>query len=98
MSGCTCPGGGAHPNHCPCAGKYTRMTEEYTWPMTDLVHSAWRESTYAVNEGIETEEAAAFRTLNQGIFPAMPCVKLGSLPVSQHREKIREPEPIYNAM
>eukprot|EP00972_Heterocapsa_arctica_P026879 3955556-Heterocapsa_arctica.AAC.1 len=36
MSGCNSPGKTGHPNQQPCAGKYTRLTEEYTWPMTDL--------------------------------------------------------------
>eukprot|EP00972_Heterocapsa_arctica_P000495 72307-Heterocapsa_arctica.AAC.1 len=57
MSVCTCPGKAGHPNHQLCAGKYTRLTEEYTWPMTDLVHTAWRSSTYAMDEGLETPEA-----------------------------------------
>ena len=49
------------------------MTEEYTWPMTVLVHSAWHEFIYAVNEGIETKGAADFRTLNRGVIPAIKC-------------------------
>eukprot|EP00972_Heterocapsa_arctica_P065330 9644882-Heterocapsa_arctica.AAC.1 len=36
MSGCKCPGKAIHPNHQSCAGKCTRLTEEYTWTMTDL--------------------------------------------------------------
>eukprot|EP00972_Heterocapsa_arctica_P031553 4647588-Heterocapsa_arctica.AAC.1 len=57
MSDCKCPGKAVHPNHQPCAGKYNRLTEEYTWPMTDLVHIAWRSSTYAMDKGLETPEA-----------------------------------------
>eukprot|EP00972_Heterocapsa_arctica_P095628 14102532-Heterocapsa_arctica.AAC.1 len=37
MSGYKCLGNAIHPNHQPCAGKYTRLTEEHTWNMTDLV-------------------------------------------------------------
>eukprot|EP00972_Heterocapsa_arctica_P031188 4591212-Heterocapsa_arctica.AAC.1 len=98
MSGCQCPGKAAHPNHQPCAGKYIRMMEEYTWPMTDLVHTAWRESTYALDKGLETSEAAVFRNLNRGVIPAMPCVKQGAPPVPRHRDKTSEKEPAYNAM
>eukprot|EP00972_Heterocapsa_arctica_P063738 9404362-Heterocapsa_arctica.AAC.1 len=36
MSVCKCLGKSIHPNNQPWAGKYTRLTEEYTWTMTDL--------------------------------------------------------------
>eukprot|EP00972_Heterocapsa_arctica_P094765 13975060-Heterocapsa_arctica.AAC.1 len=74
MSGCKCPGKAIHPNHKPCAGKYTCLTEEYTWPMTHLVHTVWRSSAYAMDKGVETPEATVFRDLNRGVIPAMPCV------------------------
>eukprot|EP00972_Heterocapsa_arctica_P036657 5397351-Heterocapsa_arctica.AAC.1 len=78
--------------------KYTRMKEEYTWPMTDLAHSAWREPTYALDKGLEHKEAADFRTINKGVIPAMPCVKQSPSSTTPHREKIIEKEPAYNAM
>eukprot|EP00972_Heterocapsa_arctica_P102652 15129954-Heterocapsa_arctica.AAC.1 len=99
MSGCKCPGNTVHPNHQPCAGKYTRLTEEYTWLMTDLVHTAWRNSMYAMDKGLETPEAKVFRDLNRGVIPAMPCVAQISKPVApKHSDKIGEDDPAYNAM
>eukprot|EP00972_Heterocapsa_arctica_P102784 15150062-Heterocapsa_arctica.AAC.1 len=99
MSGCKCLGKAAHPNHQPCAGKYTRLMEEYTWPMTDLVHAAWQNSMYALDKGLETPEAKVFRDLSRGVIPAMPCVARVSKPVaSKHRDKIGEEDPAYNAM
>eukprot|EP00972_Heterocapsa_arctica_P017941 2652031-Heterocapsa_arctica.AAC.1 len=84
-----CPGKAVHPNRQPCAGKYTRLTEEYTWPMTDLVHTAWRSSTYAMDKALETPEAKVFRDLNRGVIPAMSCVAHVSKPVAHtHRDKI----------
>eukprot|EP00972_Heterocapsa_arctica_P094622 13953302-Heterocapsa_arctica.AAC.1 len=88
-----------HPNHQPCAGKSTRLTEEYTWTMTDLAHTAWRSSTYAMGKGVETLEANVFRYLSQGVIPAMPCVARDSNPVApSHRAKIGGEDPVYNAL
>eukprot|EP00972_Heterocapsa_arctica_P003754 560211-Heterocapsa_arctica.AAC.1 len=92
-----CPGKFRHPIRQRLEGKYTRISEEYTWPMTDQVHSAWRESTYALDKGLETTEAKAFRNLNRGVIPAMPFSKLGE-PVNHHRDKSSATEPAYNAM
>ena len=36
-----CPGHGAH---APCAGKYTKMTEDYTDLMVQTIHKAWKRS------------------------------------------------------
>ena len=35
-----CPGPKAH-NHEPCAGKNTKMSENYTDPMVRIIHKAW---------------------------------------------------------
>ena len=37
-----CPGKVIHPVHIPVAGKYTKMTEEYTDPMVRLIHKGWK--------------------------------------------------------
>ena len=34
----SCPGKDKHPYREPCAGKYTKRAESYTWPFTDVIH------------------------------------------------------------
>ena len=54
---CSCPGKDEHLYHEPCAGKYTKRTKSYTWPFTDVIHKAWRNSQLAIHRGIESCEA-----------------------------------------
>ena len=56
----SCPGKDRHPYHEPCAGKYTKKTEGYTWPFADIVHKAWKNSQLEINRGIESCEARYF--------------------------------------
>eukprot|EP00972_Heterocapsa_arctica_P034420 5068800-Heterocapsa_arctica.AAC.1 len=65
--------------------------------MTDQVQSAWREHTHGLTNGLETPEAQAFRSLNRGVIPAMPCFKIGG-PVNRHRDKTDATESAYNDM
>ena len=69
----SCPGRDKHPYHEPCAGKYAKRTESYIWPLTDVMHTAWRNSHLEIQRGIESCEARYFRELNRNIIPAMPC-------------------------
>ena len=62
---CSCPDG----KHAPCEGRITKLTEEYTFTMTDAIHSAFNEwasqlrctalaanvLTYAANDDEEQE-------------------------------------------
>ena len=97
----SCPGKGRHPYHEPCAGKFAKKAEGYTWPFADIVHKAWQNSQFEINRGIESCEARYFRKLNRRAIPAMPCntdtetktniQHLTHRPRSQHH-------PAYNAM
>ena len=53
----SCPGHDKHPYHEPCAGKYTKRSEGYTWPFADVLHKAWRDSQMESQRGIESCEA-----------------------------------------
>ena len=61
----SCPGSIKHPHHEPCAGKYTKRSEGYTWPFTDVLHKAWRDSQIEIQRGVESTEARYFRKLNE---------------------------------
>eukprot|EP00972_Heterocapsa_arctica_P113896 16439681-Heterocapsa_arctica.AAC.1 len=66
--------------------------------MTDLVHTAWRSSTY-MDKGVETMKAKVFRDLSQAVIPAMPCVARNSNPVTPtNRAKKGGEDPVYNAL
>ena len=97
----TCPGKDKHPYHEPCAGKYTKRTENYTWPFTDVIHKAWRDSHLEIQRGIESCEARYFRKLNRKTIPAMPCRTVTETstetPITTHRPR-SEHHPVYNAM
>ena len=69
----SCPGHLKHPRHEPCAGKYTKRSEGYTWPFTDVLHKAWRDSQLEIQRGVESPEARYFRKLNKKVIPSMPC-------------------------
>ena len=90
-----------HPYHEPCAGKYTKRTENYTWPFTDIIHKAWRDNHLEIQRGIESCEARYFRKLNRKIIPAMPCQTVTETstetPLTTHRPR-SEHHPVYNAM
>ena len=97
-----CPGKDRHPYHEPCAGKYTKRTEGYTWPFADVVHKAWKNSQLEVNRGIGSCEARHFRKLNRKAIPAMPCqtnteTKTNNQHLITHRPR-SEHHPAYNAM
>ena len=47
LSGLKCPGPDHHPEHRPCAGKLTKMTEGYTDVLTDILHQAFRDEAVA---------------------------------------------------
>ena len=58
----SCPGKDKHPYHEPCASKYTKKAEGYTWPFADIVHKAWKNSQLEINRGIGSCEACYFRS------------------------------------
>ena len=37
-----------HKDHAPCAGKDTKMTENYSKPMVDLIHKAWKTCAHGI--------------------------------------------------
>ena len=97
----SCPGKDKHPYHEPCAGKYTKKTEGYTWPFADIVHKAWN-SQIEINRGIESCEARYFRKLNRKIIPAVPCnantkTNTDTQYIVTHRPRSAH-QPAYNAM
>ena len=97
-----CPGKHKHPYHEPCAGKYTKKTEGYTWPFADVVHKAWKNSQIEINRGIESCEARYFRKLNRKVIPAMPCntntkTSTDTQYIVTHRPRSAH-QPAYNAM
>ena len=65
----SCPGRDKHPYHEPCAGKYTKRTESYTWPSTDVIHRAWRISHLEIQRGIESCETRFFRNSTGRLSP-----------------------------
>ena len=98
----SCPGKDRHPYHEPCAGKYTKKTEGYTWPFADVVHKAWKNSQIEINRVIESREARYFRKLNRKAIPAMPCntnteTKTTTQHLTAHRPRSQH-HPAYNAM
>ena len=99
---CPCPCKDKHLYHEPCAGKYTKKTEGYTWPFADVVHKAWKNSQLEINRGIEYCEARYFRKLNRKAIPAMPCqtnteTKSKAPHLTTHRPR-SEHHPAYHAM
>ena len=91
-----------HPYHEPCASKYTKKTEGYTWPFADVVHKAWKNSQIEINRGIESCEARYFRKLNRKVIPAMPCntntkTTTDTQYIVTHRPRSAH-QPAYNAM
>ena len=57
----SCSGKDKHPYHEPCAGKYTKRTESYTWPFTGVTYSQiWIDSQVEIQRGIESCEARYF--------------------------------------
>ena len=98
----SCPGKERHPYHEPCAGKYTKKAEGYTWLFADVVHKAWKNSQLEINRGIESCEARYFRKLNRKAIPAMPCnttadIKTDIQHLTTHRPRSQH-HPPYNAM
>ena len=81
-----CPGTQQHPEHCPAAGKYTKMTENYTDKMVKIIHKAWKCS---VLHRIK-HELAAWETV-----PAMPVTQNFA---QSHRPRIPQHERVFNAM
>ena len=97
----SCLGRDRHPYREPCAGKYTKRTESYTWPFINVIHKAWRNSHLEIQRSIESCKARYFRKIRRKIIPAMPCrtVKETSTnaQLTAHRPR-SEHHPAYNAM
>ena len=51
LNGKLCPGKHVHLVHTKCEGKYTKMTEEYTFELTDIIHKQWKRSVRHSKEG-----------------------------------------------
>ena len=97
----SCPGKDKHPYHEPCAGKYTKKTEGYTWLFADVVHKAWKNSQLEIKRGIESCGARYFRKSNRKAIPAMPCQTNTKTKTNtqHHMHRPRsEHHPAYNAM
>ena len=80
-----CPGKFEPLVHTPVAGKYTKMTAEYTDLMVRLIHKCWKSSILHRDKGkLGTEE-----------IPSMPVI---SDYVNRHRPRIPAYMNVFNAM
>ena len=79
------PGKAFHPVHTPVAGKYTKLTEDYTDPMARLIHKGWKSSVFHRNKNI------------RGILkiPTMPVIPIY---VNIHRLRILAYMNVFSAM
>ena len=55
------------PYHEPCAGKYTKRSEGYTWPFPDVVHKAWRETQIEIRGGMKKGANKHIKQNNQNL-------------------------------
>ena len=80
-----CLGEDTHPVHTPVAGKYTKLTEDYTDPVVRLIHKGWKSSVLHRN------------TRNLGVIEiqSMPAI---SNCVNRHRPRIPAYMKVFNAM
>ena len=97
---CSCLGRDKHPYREPCAWKYTKRTESYTWPFIDVTHKARRNSHLEI-QVYSYCEARYFRKLNRKIIPAMPSQTVTATStdaqLAAHRPR-SEHHLAYNAM
>ena len=81
---------------------YRKRAESYTWPATDVIHKAWRDSQLEIQRGIESCEARCFRKLNRKIISALPCQTNTETSTRTQRHTAHRPRsehhPAYNAM
>ena len=80
-----CPGKGAHPVHTPVAGKYIKLTEDYTDSMVRLIHKGWTSNVLHRNKS----------NLGAIEIPSMPA---SSNYVNRHRPRIPAYMNVFNAM
>ena len=65
-----CPGKEEHPEHCPTAGKYTKMTENYTDQMVKLIHKAWKCSVLRrIKHALSAWETVPAMPVTQNFYP-----------------------------